>query len=271
MSRMTEAIMEQKLSSEESERPAKRARVETEEVPDVNRVLSVCSTCDVFFGHTNGQCSWCSVGRVGNITPDTMFAEDINRWIETGFHTKNIQGQCSVCLEHKLLDSNFCCNCEPTICLECNTVLNLCPTCQSGKYVRMQLGHIRSLLLSSFHSRSILGIVRDLRKTKQIADDIPFSFQRLVCPVSEIDEVTRELDLDTTDRVAAANCNALHTIYCFAPDYFNTQSNGSHFILCFKNFGMDRMPKTYRHICESKNMVCAGAVNLMETVVDHSG
>jgi len=258
--------MQNILPPGEDEHPPKRARVETE----CGAKVPMCCNCGLFAGYIDGKCSWCSVGKLEHNLPCVMSAENIERWIETGFHSITFESKCLVCLETKTLESNFCCQCPPTTCADCNLRISKCVYCKSGKYVRLKSVHISCLLLKDFNSHSLLSVVRDLLKDKLITDDIPFSFQRLLCPVSEIDEVvTTKLKLDSSSEAVERHWNRLQTIYCLAPDFYNTQCRGRSGVLCYKDLGMEYTAKTYKNICSSKAKVYhfSDSVNLMDMVV----
>lgn len=244
---------------------------EPQPVPEVTeestRVVPKCSVCETFYGHTEGKCSHCFAGTVpgSKIIPKIEMSElDIAMWIETGVHSTCTEEQCLVCHETTTLQSNFCCECRPTTCADCNSKVTKCVYCMSGKYIHMTHQHIRTLLSNNFDSKSILQVVRNLI-TEDIITELPFTFERLVCHAAEIDTVVRELNLDATYETAQGNCEILNTIYCFAPDFWNTTNAGKSFVLCYKNFGMEDISKTYVNIRQNKGM--CDKFRILETAV----
>lgn len=234
---------------------------------DSPKVVPKCSVCEIFYGHTDGKCSHCYAGTTpgSKIIPQIGMSDlDIAVWIETGVHSSCAEEQCLVCHETTTLQSNFCCDCRPTTCADCNSKVTKCVYCKSGKYVRMTHDHIRALLSNRFDSKSILQVVRSLIN-EDVITELPFTFERLVCHAVEIDTVVRELNLDITYETAQGNCELLNTIYCFAPDFFDTTNGGKSFVLCYKNFGMEGITKSYVNIRQNKAM--CDTFRILETVV----
>lgn len=232
-----------------------------------------CSVCGEFFGHTEGLCSVCARGEGGPYrSPSEIRAEEwariamkpdeLSRWVETGVHSA-CHGSCVVCTADRDLVTNFCCNCPAITCAECNAALKQCPYCRAGKYRRVSSAEVRGLLTAAFAPAECIKIARSAVREGYA---LPFKFEQLVCSAADIDAVVAELRWE--DESARAHCNELNSIYCLAADFWTLQAKGAGFVLCYKDFGMESHPKTYRDINSVRRMM--DFFNVMDVVVSDS-
>ena len=249
-------MQEEHPKSNEEENIIKRKEEVVKEDTLKQEEILPCIKCKKFFGHTENMCSQCFAGVYPSLvksSPLPINEDSINTWIETGVHNSFENKQCTICLETKKIITNFACNCHPVSCVECNTKIDKCPYCSAGKYVYLNKSDIKLFLENKFNKSSIMKVLKNHFQNESIKI-LPFKFEQFICHVSDIDEVVKELKLDETYKIAQHNCTLLHQIYCFAGDFWKTKCEGSGFILCYKNFGMDNIVKNYKNINSSRLM-----------------
>jgi len=215
--------------------------------------MSLCKRCEEYYA-INSSAEYCSVcsnhekAKTGDKTINLNLLplkdKQMEEWVMTGIHSKLNCSECSLCHhEDKELINNYCCECLPQTCSDCNDKTSFCPECNVGKYRRISHEEIVLLLKNEFNPRSILKV---LRESMAELGTRKFQFKQLICLAVDVHKATEELHLDGGEQ-GTAQQYLLHTIYCLCVDVWNIQP---HFVWCCKGFGLEDRCKSYQNIME---------------------